>query len=223
MPWRCCVTRITDAVVPSLVLPRDLLDLVARPVVEHQQREVAVGLRENGIGRFAQMRGVVVQRHAEHGAAWARSVMARSNQPLDARLQPRGGPLASADAAPQLLPSFLLRRTFPRDVSRMIRGFAFTLLRLAIAPRAPRALPVSPVALHVRCLRAATSIASISSHLPTAVWTHRRGCQRSAATASRRLLQLLSAAFRFAPAASTASTNLGVAGTSSPWAGRTRS
>jgi len=62
------VPDVTDAAILPLVSPRHLLDLVARPVVEHQEGEVAMRLREDGIGRFAQVLRVVVQRHAEHGA-----------------------------------------------------------------------------------------------------------------------------------------------------------
>ena len=62
------VPPVPHAGIPPLVLPRDRFRLVARSIVEHHQREVAVRLAKDRIGRLAEVPGVVVERHAEHGA-----------------------------------------------------------------------------------------------------------------------------------------------------------
>ncbi len=66
------VTEIPDARIPRRISARHRLGLIRRGIVEEDEREVAVRLREQRLDRLGQVTRVVVERHAEDDAAASR-------------------------------------------------------------------------------------------------------------------------------------------------------
>ena len=66
---RTVVREVRDARIARRITARDRLGLIRRGIVQQDEREVAVRLREQRLDRLGQMTRVVVERHAEHDAA----------------------------------------------------------------------------------------------------------------------------------------------------------